>query len=95
MLNEMTPENIIVIYNSKIHEDVADQTEKIYNTKFSKEELDPDLAEELRTITFKDIEGEYMADAHISNSVNKFIPYNCELFDEEEEEAVVHIDLSQ
>mmetsp|Transcript_19277 Transcript_19277/g.17101 ORF Transcript_19277/g.17101 Transcript_19277/m.17101 type:complete len:136 (+) Transcript_19277:429-836(+) len=95
-LDHMTPENLIVVYTSKTHEGIADETEAIYNTKFARGELDEGFLDELRNITFQEIEGDYIQTAEIdTKSKNVFIPYNCEQFEEEDEEPVVMIDFSK
>ena len=62
LLNEMKPENWLIFFSSKTNDEITDQTEVIYNTKFSCWEIDEQFIEELSWITFDMIgqEGEYL-----------------------------------
>ncbi|CAI2365515.1 unnamed protein product [Moneuplotes crassus] len=94
-LNEMTPENLIMVYISKAHEGKTDQIEKIYDTPFSTEEIDPGFLEELSSISFDQIGESSLENSHLGFYQNEFIPYNAQLLDEVEEQPVIKINLEE
>ena len=96
ILSQMTPDNMIIIYTSKKNEEVADQTEQIYNTKFACDQISQELAESLTTANFNDIETELGLEnppKFAMPPLNNYIPYNCEVLKSSEKQEFTQIDM--
>lgn len=80
LINEMTAQNMLIFYSSKKNNDTADLLDEIYQTKYSREDIDPELIERLNSANFTEIEAEITQEFMPYWKMppqNNFIPYDC------------------
>ena len=97
-LSAMTPENTMIFFSTKSHEDIADQTEHHYHTKYQCSDFDQAFIEELSSISFDKLESDgtktHNKTFHLP-AKNEFIPYNSESMKSPELNEFRQLDMSE